>query len=462
MSSRPNRRRFLSTAAATAVVPLLAWPARAQMSPDEVDVAIVGAGAAGIAAARRIAASGRSYAVFEASARLGGRIWSDTGRLGVLHDRGAQRISASGRNPLVSLGRLAGLPLYEPTRFRRLQVGLREARDSEYDDFTAAVRRSQRAIAAAGEAGVDMPAARALPDLRDWRETVAFVLGPLSRSKDLDEISTVDFARAEDQPDELICRSGMSWLLATAAIPVSVKRDAAVTRVDSRGRDALTLDTERGAERARAVIVTVSTNVLAEERIRFDPPLGARTRNAIAALSLGTRDRLLFELPGNPFSLADDQRLVFKSESARMVALTGRVGGGDLAVADFSGRFGAGISREGEAAMKAFVSELLADHFGADARKRIGRSEAVHWSREPWILGGVSAAAPGQGASRRILGEPVHDRIFFAGEAVHESWFGTVAGAWVSGERAADQALAFLARPAASPAPARPAAKRRK
>src|SRR5690606_26172030 len=124
----------------------------------DVEVAIVGAGAAGIAAARRIASAGRSYALLEARERIGGRVWSAAGALGVVHDRGAHRISASGRNPLVSLGRLAGLKLIQPAPFRRLHVGMREARDGEYDNFTAALHRASRAITAAGEAGLDLAA----------------------------------------------------------------------------------------------------------------------------------------------------------------------------------------------------------------------------------------------------------------------------------------------------------------
>lgn len=430
-------------------------------SSGEVEIAIIGAGAAGIAAARRIASAGRSYGLFEARMRIGGRVWSDTGSFGVTHDRGAHRISASGRNPLVALARLAGVDLYEPAPFRRLYVGPREARDREYDNFTAALHRASRAIVAAGEAGVDLAAARTLPNLADWQATVAFVLGPLTTSKDLDEVSTVDFARAEDHPDELVCRGGLSRLLAAAAKPLKVEVDSAVSRVDARGRGAVMIETARGTVRAGALIVTASTSALNAGFIRFDPVLPKRTSDALAGLALGTRDRLVFELPGNPFGLADDQRVIFKTNNARAVSLVGRVGGTDLAYAEFAGRFGREMSDAGNAAMAAFVGDLLAAHFGADAKKAMGRSEAVRWSREPWILGGVSVAAPGSGANRRLLAAPVSERIFFAGEALHEGWWGTVAGAWVSGERAADAALRRLASPAPTAPQVRPAAKKK-
>jgi hypothetical protein len=371
--NNPSRRSFLGGVAAIAAAPAFAQsPVQLPVSGD-VDVAIIGAGAAGIAAARRVASAGRTYAVLEARSRIGGRIWSEAGTLGVVHDRGAHRISASGRNPLVSLGRLAGLKLMQPAPFRRLYVGTREARDHEYDSFTAALHRASRAITAAGEAGLDLAAARTLPDLGDWQRTVAFVLGPLETSKDLEEVSTVDFARAEDQPDELVCAGSMGRLIAAAAQSVRVELAAPVTRVDSRGRGSITVETSRGSVRAESVILTASTGALNAELIRFEQPLPKRTVDALAGLSLGTHDRLIFQLPGNPFDFAADQRAVFKTNDGRTIALVGQVGGTSLAYAEFSGRFGREIADAGVAAMADFVGAVLVSHFGAESKKQMGR-----------------------------------------------------------------------------------------
>lgn len=443
MAPQFSRRQFLTGAAA-----LTAAPALGQVpASGEVEIAVLGAGAAGIAAARRIAAAGRSYALLEASSRIGGRVATATGIFGIPHDRGAHRISASGRNPLIALGRLEGLSFKEATQRRRLYVGPREARDSEYDDFTATLRRASRAIAAIGEAGRDIAAVHALPDLGDWQATVSFALGPLAYSKDLDQVSTIEFTRTDDRSEDFVCREGLGRLLDAAAKPLTVKLDTPVDRIDARGRGNIAIETARGTVQARTLIVTASTNVLASGRIRFDQPPPKRTVDALLSLSLGTHDRVVFELAGNPFRFNDNQRVIFKTNSAQTLALVGRVGGTDLAYAEITGRFGGELSKAGDAAMTAFVSDFIEAQLGADVRKYIGRAEVVSWSGEPWIMGGKSAAAPGAGASRRILAEPVHDRIFLAGEALHESWPGTVAGAWISGERAAAAALQHLLPP---------------
>jgi len=91
-----------------------------------------------------------------------------------------------------------------------------------------------------------------------------------------------------------------------------------------------------------------------------------------------------------------------------------------------------------------FAGEWLARLYGAEVKKTIGRSHATRWNSDPWTLGAASAAVPGGQAARRILMEPVNDSVWFAGEAAHETLWGTVGGAWESGERAAEAVLRRL------------------
>src|SRR2546430_13580837 len=72
--------------------------------------------------------------------------------------------------------------------------------------------------------------------------------------------------------------------------------------------------------------------------------------------------------------------------------------------------------------------------FGAGVKRAVQRTHATRWTQEPWVLGAFSAAAPGGQWARRALAEPLEERLWFAGEAVHETLWGTLGGAWEAGE----------------------------
>jgi len=224
-----------------------------------------------------------------------------------------------------------------------------------------------------------------------------------------------------------------------------VQLKAPVTRLQST-RNSVEMDTGRGFIRARAAIVTVSTGVLAAQKIKFLPDLPKRQLDAIGKLSLGSYDHVALELKGNPLQLRNDDLVFEKSAGPRTAALLANVSGTSLALIDVGGKFGAELSKAGEAAMTDFATGWLADLFGADVKKAIGKTHATRWNAEAFALGAFSAAAVNGQGGRKILMEPVRERLFFAGEAIHETLWGTVGGAWESGERAADAALRLWGR----------------
>ena len=157
-----SRRSFLTSAAALAGAPALgAVPASA-----EVDVAIIGAGAAGIAAARRVAALGRRFALIEAGDRVGGRCVTDTRIFGMPYDLGAHWIRQSDVNPVAKLAAKSGLDIYPAPPNQKVRVGLRNAREGELEDFLSALVRANRAIADAARGKADVPAPKLCP--RIW------------------------------------------------------------------------------------------------------------------------------------------------------------------------------------------------------------------------------------------------------------------------------------------------------
>jgi monoamine oxidase len=437
--NRLTRRSFL----AGSVASFAAGPAFGQRgrpaAPSEPDCIIVGAGAAGIAAARRLTAAGRSFTLIEASNRIGGRCVAETKSFGVPFDRGAHLIHNPDSNPLTRLAARTGLEIYPAPSGQRIRIGRRNAREGELEDYLAASVRANRVIAEAVRGRTDTDCASVLPrDLGEWKPAVEFALGPYNSAKDLGEISAADLSRSADRDVAAYCGQGYGALLGKLAEGIPVQLDTAVKLVDITGRGTkVELATTKGTIVGRHVIITASTNIVLD-RIKFDGGLPKRHQDALEKLKLGHFDHIALELTGNPLGLQRDDLVFEKSTGPRTGALLANVGGTPLSVISVGGRFGRDLAEQGEKAMVEFAVEWLSGMFGPNVKKAVGRTQTTQWSRDQWTQGAFATASPGWQGARRILMEPVRNRVFFAGEAVHETAWGTVGGAWESGTRAAD------------------------
>jgi monoamine oxidase len=283
---------------------------------------------------------------------------------------------------------------------------------------------------------------------------VEFALGPYGAAKDLGEISALDFSKSLERDAGAFCRQGYGALLAKLAEGIPVELETPVTQVDTLTRGSrVDVTTPKGTLSGRYAIVTASTNVLASDRIKFDKGLPKRQLDAIDKLKLGSFDHIALDLPGNPLGLQRDDLVFEKSAGPRTAALLANVSGTSLALVEVGGRFGRELAARGDKAMVDFAVEWIAGLFGDGFKRAVRRTQATRWNAEPWTLGAYSAASPGGQWARRALMEPLRDRVFFAGEAVHETMWGTVGGAWESGERAADAVVRRLSGLPAPPAP---------
>jgi monoamine oxidase len=435
-----TRRELLSATAAIAVAPALGAAAWGAPVPREADIVVIGAGAAGIAAARRILAANRRVIVVEAASQIGGRCLTDTATFDVPLDRGARWMHNPDTNPMIKLARSAGLDIAAAPLGQKIRVGLRNARPGETEEFLAALVRANRAIDDASRGKADVSCASVLPkDLGDWAGTAEFVLGANATGKDLKDISAMDRVRAQDRNSLIGCRQGLGVLIAKLGEQVPLALSTPASQISWSGRD-VGVETPAGKIAARAIIVTVSSNVLAAGNIKFTPELPKRQLDAAAKLSLGSYDRIALQLPGNPLGLARDDVIIEQSNSARTALLSGNIGGSSLCTIDVAGSFGRDLSGQGEKAMVAFAVEWLTRLFGSDVAGAVKKSSATRWNASPFTLGAMSVALPGGQPSRKILTEPIGN-LFLAGEATHETLWGTVDGAWESGERAAEAAL---------------------
>jgi monoamine oxidase len=435
-----TRRQLLSASAAIAVAPALDGRAWGAPLPREADIVVIGAGAAGIAAARRIQAANRRVIVVEATSQVGGRCLTDTATFGVPFDRGARWLHNPDTNPMIRLARNAGLDLSAAPLGQKIRIGQRNARAGETEEFLAALVRANRAIDDASRGKADLPCASVLPkDLGAWAATAEFVLGANAAGKDLRDISVMDKVRAQDRNAAIGCRQGLGVLIAKLGEQVPLALSMPASQIIWSGRD-VAVETPAGKIAARAALVTVSSNVLAAGNIKFTPEIPKRQLDAAAKLGLGSYDRIILQLQGNPLGLARDDLVIEQSNSTRTALLSANIGGPSLCAIDVAGSFGRDLSGQGDKVMVAFAVEWLTKLFGSEVAAAVKKSSATRWNAAPFTLGAMSVAAPGGQPSRKILTEPMGN-VFLAGEATHETLWGTVDGAWESGERAAEAAL---------------------
>src|ERR1700694_2845045 len=400
-----TRRDFLSASAALAMAPALGTRAWGAPLPRDADIVVIGAGAAGIAAARRIQAANRKVIVVEATGQVGGRCLTDTTSFEVPFDRGARWMHNPDTNPMIRLAAPAGLEVYSAPLGQKIRIGRRNARAGETEEFLAALVRATRPTDETSRGKADVSCASVLPkDLGDWAGMAEFVLGPNATGKDLKDISVIDKARAQERNAAIACRQGLGTLIAKLGEQIPLALSTPASRIAWSNRD-VTVETPAGKIAARAAVITVSSNVLAAGNIKFAPDIPKRQLDAAAKLSLGSYDHIALQLPGNPLGLARDDIFIEQSNSTRTALLFANMGSSSLCAIDVAGSFGRDLSAQGEPAMAAF---------------------AVEWLTKPF---GRAISADATGCMCR------------AAEPTHETQWGTVDGAWDSGERAAEAAL---------------------
>lgn len=412
------------------------------MFPSDPDVLVIGAGCAGIAAARELAARGRTCVVLEGGPRVGGRAFTESATLGIAFDHGASWLHQAEENPLTPLARALGLALldHDTLRDRRLFAHGHFADAADRAAFAAAEDAFWTAIeAAAADGAPDRPADQAAPRGGPWDATVAHWEGAQICAAELSRMSLHDVAATALDGPNVILREGIGGLVARLAEGLPIRLAARVDRLRWRAQGVVA-EGAFGSVAAHAAIVTVSTGVLAAEGIVFDPPLPAATRDAIHDLPLGLLTKIAFraddpatpDLP--PFA---SLRRAVETPGDRPMSFISRLFGEPVLIG-FCGGAQAWELTGDAAAAEATARREVAAMFGARAAAALGRATVTRWGEDPLFRGAYTHAMPGAQAARRVLATPLADgRLCFAGEACHPRFAATVAGAWLSGIYAA-------------------------
>jgi monoamine oxidase len=399
---------------------------------------IVGGGAAGIGAARRLAQTNLSTLLLEADSRLGGRAWTRE-ISGLRLDLGCGWFHSAERNAWIALARAAGVFID-----RRLPQWRHQFRDLGFSpadqaragrSFAAWMQRLEHATPRSD------CAADALDAHCEWNDYIRAVVGFISGAS-LECLSIADY-RAYDEAssdDNWRVPTGYGALVA-GSLPAEVALRLA-TPVQSIALDAkgIAARTPAGDVRARAAILTVSTAVLAGETLAL--PAGLEPwREAARSLPLGRNEKLFLEIVGDaPFET--ETQVLGNARQVSTASYYIRPLGLPVIECFFGGKGAHLIEESGPAAGFDFAIEQLAALFGAGIRGSLRPLAGSGWSSMPRIGGAYSYALPGHAAARNTLALPFENRLFFAGEATSPGDFSTAHGAHDSGRRAADEAVA--------------------
>lgn len=419
---------------------------------------VIGAGMAGLAAARALRDAGREVVVLEARNRIGGRVHSaDLGAIPV--DMGASWIHGTHGNPIADLARRFGVQTVVSEHEKRHVIAADGARlsageiDSTFDEVL------ERADELADREPDDLPLSQAIA--RSSGDTdPRFVT--LSRQM-LGQIMAADVevlsARQWDQDHELdgpdvMFPGGYSQIPRALSQGLEIRLDSPVSEIiwphEDHGKgngngngEGVRVTTGDQSIAAAAAIVTLPLGVLKAGTVRFSPPLPARKQAAIDRLGFGVSNKIALAFD-RPFWPPGAQHLVTvpRAEPDITVFTSLWPAGHPVLLAWTAGRTARALEQKTDTELAdialASLSRITGEKAPAPTAILVSR-----WASDPYSLGAYSHIPVGvTGQEYDHLAAPISPWLYFAGEACHRQHPCTVHGAYLSGQKTAHKAMA--------------------
>ncbi len=405
----------------------------------QFDIVIVGAGAAGLAAAVRLASEPVSVIVLEARDRIGGRAHTEVVQ-GYALDLGCGWLHSADINPFSGVAQRLGFEIDKsPPHWTRQAWNLNFTAEDQ-TAFGQSLGALEDRIASAAARGEDRPVAELMDPASPWNPLLDTFSGAYNGAE-FDQISTLDYDAYQDTEVNWRLPAGYGALIAAFGANTPVKLATPVTAIDHSGAR-VRVETDGGVLSAGAVIVTLPTDILASDAIRFTPEL-PKVRQAASALPLGLANKVVLSID-EPDAFPIERHLFGDPRRTDTGGYHLRPFGRPLIEAFLGGRNARALDAEGPGAATDFAVQELVALLGSDLRKRLHPLSETRWAADMWSRGAYSHAAPGGAWARAALATLIDNRLFFAGEASSPHAFSTAHGAAQSGVTAAEAALASM------------------
>ena len=405
--------------------------------PSKIDVAIIGAGAAGLGAAHALKDSGLSCVVLEARDRVGGRGHTIMAAPGITFDLGCGWLHSANENSFVKIAEELGFEINKTLPPWRERAYGKAFPQEERADFIRSLDEVFQRMHDAAKTGRDAPADTCLEPGNRWNPMID-AISTYINGCELDRVSILDFDAYEDTNVNWRVRRGYGALMAAYGAPLPLAFNCAVTLIDHSAKR-VRIETSLGALTADKVIITVPTNLIADETIRFHPALPDKV-DAAANLPLGLADNVMLALH-DAEPLPSEGNLRAATMRTEMGTYHLRPFGQPCIEGFFGGRFAKQLEDAGDGAIAAHSIDEIVSFLGNDFRRKLKPLKESRWAHDPFARGSYSHALPGHSGKRAALAAPVDGRLFFAGEATSPHFFSTAHGAHDSGVRAAGEVL---------------------
>ena len=407
--------------------------------PSTVDVAIIGAGAAGLGAAHALQRSGLTTIVLEARDRVGGRGHTIMAAPGITFDLGCGWLHSADKNSFVGIAGELNFEVDKTLPPWRERAYGKAFPQQDRDEFIRAMDEFYERAEEAAKSDRDGAANACLEPGNRWNPMLD-AISTYINGCELDQVSILDMDAYEDTNLNWRVRRGYGALMTAYGASCEIALNTQVTLIDHSGQQ-VRIETSKGTLTANKVIITVPTNLIADEALRFHPALPAKV-DAARGLPLGLADKVMLALD-EPDALPQDGNLRGATMRTAMGTYHLRPFGQPCIEGFFGGSFAQELEDAGKGALAAQSIDEIVALLGSDFRRKLKPLSESRWSHDPFARGSYSHALPGHAGDRAVLAAPIDGRLFFAGEATSPNFFSTAHGARDSGERAAGEVIQF-------------------